>query len=390
MRKITRFTYVLAITVLIVGLSACDQLVSILSEKDMPQADGEISIGVVLPLTGRLATSFGEPISQGFELALEEINNTRLDDAQLAFITEDDESTVAGAVEAYKRLIAQGVPVLLGPATSSATKQVFPIAQENQVVAFSPTSAARGLSALGDFVFRTALATNVLIPSGIEVTHAKLEYKKVATMYDENDVFSTDSDEAVREALMERGVKVLTTETFQGGDTDFRAQLTRIKALEPDAIFVSSLSPEKPEILIQGREIGIPAAVPFILRTLTRVDVEAAGSAAEGAITFVGWSSIADTPGNQAFVENYTKKYGVVPNNYAARSYATLHILAEAIGNAQLTGSVVTDSMAIRDALANIMDFPTIFGIFSFDANGDAVYDPKVLVVKDGQLEIFE
>ena len=155
--------------------------------------------------------------------------------------------------------------------------------------------------------------------------------------------------------------------------------------MEPDAIFVSSLAPEKPGILIQGREIGIPADVPFILRTLTMVDVEAAGSAAEGAITFVGWSSTIDTPGNQAFVQNYTEKYGMEPNNYAARSYATLHILAEAIDNA-----ASTDSMAIRDALANIMDFPTIFGVFSFDANGDAVYDPKVLIVKNGQLEKFE
>ena len=391
-RRITRFTYVLAITVLIVGLSACDQLVSILSDDDMPETqDGAISIGVVLSLTGRFSTPFGQPIWQSFELALEEINNTRPNDAQLTFITEDDGSTVAGAVEAYKKLISQGVPVILGPATSSATEQAFPIAQENQVVAFSPTSAARGLSALGDFLFRAALTTDVLIPDGIRVTHTKLDYKKVATMYDENDVFSRDSDEAVREVLMERGVEVLTTETFQGGDTDFRAQLTRIKALEPDAIFVSSLSPEKPGILIQGREIGIPADVPFIVRTLTSADVEAAGAAAaEGAITFVGWSSVADTPGNHAFVENYRARYGMEPSNYAARSYAAVHILAEAIDNAQLTGSMATDSMAIRDALANIMDLPTIFGDFSFDENGDAVYEPKVLIVKNGQLESFE
>ena len=63
MRRITRFTYVLAITVLIVGLSACDQLVSILSDGDMPEIQGgEISIGAVLPLTGRLAISFGQPM----------------------------------------------------------------------------------------------------------------------------------------------------------------------------------------------------------------------------------------------------------------------------------------------------------------------------------------
>ena len=394
-RRITILVFVLAIAALIVGLSACentlDQVVTILSSDDTPQMEGEeISIGVVLPLTGRLAVAFGEPMGQGFELALKEINDAQLGDARIKFILEDDRSTVEGAIEAFAKLIDQGVPAILGPATSSATEKTFPIAQENHVVAFSPTSAARGLSAIGDFVFRAALTTDVLIPSGIKATHAKLGYKKVATMYDENDLFSTDGDEALREVLTENGVEVLTIETFRSGETDFSAQLTRIKALNPDAIFVSALSPEKPGIMIQARELGIPSTVPFIVRTLTTANVQAAGPAAEGAITFVGWSSTADTPGNRAFVQNYSARYGMEPNNYAARSYAAVYILAEAIGNAQLTGSMTTDATAIRDAMANIMDFPTIFGNFSFDANGDAVYDPKVLIVKNGQLENFE
>ena len=383
-RRITRFAFVLAIVLLIAGLSACDQIEQLLvpAPSEMEDLSEEISIGVVLSITGRLDSSFGGPMGQGFELALEEINNSQLGDRRIQLIIENDRSTVEGAVAAYNKLIHQdSVPVILGPATSSQTEAAFPIAQENGVVALSPTSAARGLSAIGDFVFRAALTTDVLIPSGIDTTSAKLGYKKAATMYDETDVFSTDSDEAVREALAVNTVEVLITETFQGGDTDFSAQLTRIKEVNPDVIFVSSLSPEKPGILTQARQLGIPDSVPFIIRTLTIADVQATGDAAEGAITFVGWASTADTPGNQAFVQNYSAKYGVEPNNYAARSYAALHILAEAIANAQST-----DSTAIRNAMANITDFDTIFGKFSFDAVGDAVYNPKVLIVENGQL----
>ncbi len=393
-RRFTPFAFVLAIALLIVGLSACDQIQQLLlpATPQMEGLSGEIPIGVVLSLTGRLASSFGRPMQHGFDLALEDINNSQLGDATIKFIIKDDRSTVEGAVEAYNKLIQQeGVSAILGPATSSATKEAFPVAQQNQVVAISPTSAARGLSAIGDFVFRVALTTDVLIPSGIKATHAKLGYQRVATMYDESDVFSTDSDEAVREVLAANGVKVLITETFQGGDTDqdgdidFSAQLTRIKEANPDVIFISALPPEKPGILIQGRALGIPDSVPFIIRTLTIADVQAAGDAAEGAITFVGWASAADTPGNHAFVQNYSAKYGVEPNNYAAQSYAALYILAEAIANAPSTNSTV-----IRDALANITDFDTVFGKFSFDAVGDAVYDPKVLIVVNGQLEVFE
>ena len=84
-------------------------------------------------------------------------------------------------------------------------------------------------------------------------------------------------------------------------------------------------------------------------------------------------------------MENYSAKFGMEPNNYAARSYTTLHILAAAIAKAQST-----DAAAIRDALASIRDLDTILGKFSFDANGDAVYDAKVLIVKDGELVLFE
>ncbi len=394
MSSITRFAFVMSIFVLIMGLSACDQLLQFLSDDQMTDAEvpqftdlsGDISIGVVLPLSGRLASSFGAPMNRGLQLALEEINRGQLGDARIRILVEDDLSTVDGAVAAYKKLIDQdGVSVILGPATSSMTKDAFPIAEENSVVAISPTSAARGLSAIGDYVFRVSLATDVLIPNGISATHAKLGYERAATMYDEADPFSVDSENALQEGLAGIGVEVLATETFESGATDFSAQLTRIMEVDPQIVFVSSLPPEKLGILTQAREIGIPITVPIVLRTLTAGDVEAAGSAAEGAMTFTEWASASDKPRNQAFVQNYTAKHGVKPSNYAARAYGALYVLAEAIANA---GS--TDAIAIRDALSYIGDLDTIFGNFSFNEVGDAVYDPIVLIVENGELKIFE
>ena len=385
-RKVTTFTFLFILTALIIGLSSCDRVSQIVqpTAPQMPEPSEEITIGVALPLTGRLTESFGKPIQRGFELALNEINAAHPSRAKLKLIIEDEQSTVEGAVEAFNKLIHQeNVSIILGPATSGQTEKAFPIAQENQIVAISPTSAARGLSAIGDFVFRVALTTGILTPSGIETTHIKLDYQKAATLYDEADPFSTDADAAVQEVLAAKGVEVLTTETFKSGETDFTEQLTRIQALNPDVVFVSSLPPEKLGILTQGHQLGISA--PFIVRTLTGADVQAAGAAAEGAMTFIGWGTAINTPGNQTFVQHYSAIYGVEPNNYAARSYATLHILAAAIANAQSS-----DAASIRDALANIRDFDTIFGKFSFDANGDAVYDAKVLIVKDGELVVFE
>ena len=386
-QRSTRLLFILAIVTLIAYLSACDQIgqLPVPAPPQMDGLSGEIPIGVVVALTGRFANEIGIPMHTGFELAREEINNSgMLGDAKITFITEDDRSE--SAVEAFNKLIHQdGVSAITGLAISDQAIHAFPIAQENGVVAFSSVSSASGLSTIGDFIFRAGLTIDVLIPSGVRITQGELGYTKAAILFDESDLYSISSYGGFIPALAENGVEVVTTETFQSGDTDFSTQLTRIMEANPEAIFVATLPPEMPLILTQGRELGIPDSVPFIIPEIAIEQVAAAGNAAEGVITFIGWSSLAATPGNAAFIQSYTETYEMQPNAWAAQSYATLHILAAAIAEAQST-----DSTAIRDALANTMDMDTILGQFSFDAVGDAVYDPQILIVKDGEFAVFE
>jgi branched-chain amino acid transport system substrate-binding protein len=376
----------------IAGMIGCERVKQVVKPAtQMEGLSGEISIGVVLPQTGDLGPGEFGPgalvMENSFNMALEEINQSQmLGEISLKFIIEDDMSTVEGAIGAFNKLIHQdNIPVILGVWTSHVAKSVFPIAQENQVVAFSPVVIASGLTAIGEFIFRTSHSTEVLIPAGVKVTHEKLGYQRVVTIADSVDFASRVSDEVHRKVFADNGIEVLTTETFETGDTDFSAQLTRIKELEPDAIFLSAQQIEVIRILTQGRELGIPADIPIISHVLSIDEIQSAGDAAEGAITFTSWVSTADTPGNQAFVQNYTARYGMEPSVWAAQPYAAVYILAEAIKNAQST-----DSKAIAAALAEIKDFDTILGKFSFDPNGDAIYDPVVLIVKDGKLEIFE
>ena len=385
MSRITVFAFVLAIVALILGFSACDQIQQLLlpTTPEMEELSGEIPIGMVYPITGRLAT-FALPIQRGFELALEEVNSSQIGDVKFKFIIEDDQSTIEGAVEAYNKLIQAGVPVIFGPTTSGQAEAAFPIAQRNEVVAFSSSSNASGLSALGDFIFRAGLTTDILLPAGVRVTHERLGYQQVALIYDEIDSYSIDSYEKFRDTLIESGVKILITETFQSGDTDFSAQLARIKEANPEVIFIAAQQPELIRIQVQGRQLEISAEVPFITSLIS--DVESAGAAAEGSISFAGWISTADTPGNQAFVQKYRATYESEPNAWTAQSYAAVYIVAAAIAEAQST-----DPAVIRDALANTKNFDTVLGPFSFDAVGDAVYAPIVLtIVENGDFQIFE
>ena len=381
--------YIFAIVVLVVSISGCERVDPFLHKP--PIDPTTITIGVVLPQTGQYgATDIGPGASvmlNSFELAREEINRSQLlGDASLQFIIEDDKSTVAGAEAAYYKLIHQDkVPVILGVWTSHVARSVFPIAQENGVVALSPVVTASGLAEIGDYIFRTYLPAEVLIPQGIRTTHALLNYQRVATIADTVDYASVVSNRVFRETLSDYDVEVLPNETFVTGDTDFTEQLTRIKALNPDAIFVSAQDVELVRILTQAREQGIPTEVPFFTLILSKDLIQSAGAAAEGTITFSsGWIDTAQTPGNQAFVTNYEARYGIPPSFWAAQSYASVFILAEAIRTAEST-----DAQGIAAALSQIKDFDTILGPFSFDAHGNGIYDPYVLIVNEGELEIF-
>ena len=387
MRGIITSTFVFTIFTLTVGLFGCDKIVSVVSNDEMPRiVSEEIPIGVVVALTGHHAEPYGLPMQRGFELAREEINT--LGDVNLTFITVDDMSSPDGAKAAVQHLVDQGVPAIVGLAISTHLKEAAPVAQENKVIAFSSVSSAAGLSAIGGFIFRTSLAVNISVPSGVMATQEKLGYKKVATIYDEIDVYSRSSNEMLRTVLEANGVEILIEETFQTGDTDFSQQLTNIMAMAPDALFISALSQEIAGILAQTPEVGFPDTIQVIAPDLTMDELQKAGEGAEGTIGFIGWSSISDAPGNQAFVRNYRAKYGIEPEPWAAQSYATLYVLANAIKTAQSA-----DATAIRDALAQTTDFPTILGklgSYSFNPDGDALYDQILMIVKDGELQFFE
>ena len=386
--RFTKFTYFIAIAALIAGLSSCDQFGELLPPAEIDDLNGEIRIGLSLPLSGDSADQYGFEMKRGFELARDEINNSgRLGDRQIRFIEMDDEGTQVGVLKAFDALIHEDeVPIITGITFSSQGRLAFPIAQQNGVVCFSSVASAASLGALGDYIFRAGLTTNVLNPYGVGVTHDALGYQQVATIYDENDTYSSVGHDDLLHALEARGVTVLKQAAIKTKQTDFTGELGQIMETNPEAIFISALAGEMTQILAQGHELGI--AVPFLVPDLTSQEVQNARSeaegAAEGAISFVNWVSYAETPGNQAFVDSYQAMHGFNPGPWAAQSYATLYILTEAIERAG-----TTNSADVRDALKTIMDFDTVLGSFSFDEDGEAVYNPKIQIVVDGELQAY-
>lgn len=391
MNYIRKITLLAVGVLLIAGLSACDELSSILADREMSgQIPDEILIGVVLPLSGKYVESPDDPTMQrylnGFLMARDEINEAQLTPIRLKFIIEDDQSTIEGALAAYNKLIHEDrVAAILGPASSTQVEMAFPVAEENQRVAIGPSSAAQGLSAIGDYVFRVNQPVDKLIPRGVRLTHERLGYRRVAKLVTSDDVYSKSADTIFAESLNAIGVEVLSTETVLLRAGDYTEQLTRLKELTPDAIFVSVQPFDMPEIMVQARQVGIDTTVPIIAPLLSSTEVQEAGDAAEGVITFAPWSIEAEIPKNKTFVRDFRAKYELEPNVFSALTYTSVYLLTNAISNARST-----ESDAIRDALADTKDFDTVLGRFSFDAVGDPVYDPIVLIVRDSVLEAFE
>lgn len=349
---------------------------------------GEIPIGAVWSMTGAAAV-YGSSQKNASELAVEQINKSgMLGAAKIKLITEDDRSTKEGAITAFDKLVKEyKVVAILGPTLSNSAKASDPIAQAAKVPVLAVSNTAGGIVEMGDYIFRDSLPEMLVQPNTIKETKNKLGYKKVAILYGNDDVFTKGGYDAFKKALNDQGIQILATETFNKNDSDFSAQLTKIKGLKPDAIIVSALAEEAAGIMSQGRQLGIPESVPFIGGNGFNSPklAQLAGPAAEGAITGAAWLISNDTPGNKDFVEAYHNKYGADPDQFAAQAYTGVYILANAIKTA---GS--SNPTAIRDAMAKIKDLDTVLGKFSFDANREPVHSPVVQVIKNGKFVLYK
>jgi branched-chain amino acid transport system substrate-binding protein len=261
------------------------------------------------------------------------------------------------------------------------------IAQQAGVPVLAISNTAKGITEIGDFIFRDSLTEAVVIPNTIRTAKEKLNIAKVAVFYGNDDAFTKGGYDAFKKALADAGIQVLSEQTFAKGDRDFSPQLTQIKGLNPDAIIVSALVEEASGIVIQARQLGIPTTIPIIGGNgfNSPALIKNAGPAAEGVMNGAAWNSASPLPMNQKFVETFTAKYGTPPDQFAAQAYAGVFIAHKAVTDA----GAAMERKAIRDALAKIKDFDTVLGKFSFTEGRDADHTPVVQVVKGGKFVVF-
>lgn len=348
----------------------------------------EAKIGFVLSMTGAAAV-YGSTQINGAKMAVEEINAAAgKDGLRITALFEDDASTPQQGINVFNKFIkADNVALLIGPTLSNTAQVTDRIAQQEGVPVLAVSNTVKGLTDIGDYIFRDSLTEAVVIPNTIKIAKEKLGVSKVAVLYGNDDAFTKGGYDAFKKALADAKIEILSEQTFAKGDRDFSPQLTQIKGKNPDAIIVSALAEEASGIVSQARQLGISKTIPIIGGNGFNSPsfMKNAGEAAEGVIVGAAWNSASSSPLNRKFVADFTAKYKNPPDQFAAQAYAGVYIAYEAIRKA---GSP-DNRKAIRDAMAQIRDFDTVLGKFSFTAVRDADHLPIVQQVKGGKFVVF-
>ena len=357
----------------------------------------DIKIGVAAALSGG-AAQYGSAIRNGFQLAADEINAAGgINGDKIVLTVEDEQGKKEDAINVFKKLIFQDkVLMTFGPTLSNSAQAADPIAQAAKTVAFGTSNTADGITSIGDYVFRNSVTEADVLPETLRVAIKNANVKKVAVLYGNDDVFTKSGYDNFKKALEDLKLPVTTTETFAKGDVDFKAQLTKIKATNPDAIVLSALLAEGAPIMVQARQLGI--TVPFIggngMNSVKVFDL--AKDRSDNLWVGSPWSFQNDTPENMAFIKAFNAKYKHDPDQFAAQAFDAMNVTAQALKSVKLSGALPADRASLRAALPAVT-WTGATGAFKFRRANDksgkpAGYDadqvPIVSVTRNGTFAI--
>ena len=340
----------------------------------------DIPVGEYASLTGSEAT-FGINSDNGVQLAAEEINNAGgVLGRKIKLVVEDDQSKPGQPSSAVKKLIdSDKVVAVIGEIASSRSLEAAPICQEAKIPMVSPGSTNPTVTEKGDYIFRVCFIDpfqgTVMAKFALDTLHAK----KVAILSDVTSDYSKGLSQYFTEYYKSHGGQIVIERSYSGSgkDKDFRAQLTAIKAAQPDAIFVPGYYTEAGLIGKQARILGLKVPLLGGDGWDSPKLAEIAGSALDGCYFSTHFSPADKNPKVQDFVKKYTAKYKAGPDGMAPLGYDAMMILADAIKKAG-----TTEGDKVRDALASVKNYDAVTGMISIDEKRNATKSAVVLEVE--------
>jgi len=351
-----------------------------------PAAGDTIKVGEFASLTGKEA-SFGQMSHHGTELAIDELNSRGGSlGKKLQLLTEDNQSKQGESKTIARKLISRdGIVALLGEVASGRSLEAAPVCQESHIPQISPSSTNPKVTEIGDYIFRVCFTDPLQGKVLARFAQKTLKVNKVSVLTDAASTYSVGLATYFKEAFTAAGGTIVDEQKYTGGDKDFKAQLTSIKASAPEALFVPGYYQDAGLIALQARELGITFPL-FGGDGWESHDLIAIGGAAvEGTYFSTHFSPEETNAAVQDFVKKFQARYNVLPDAMAALGYDAAMLLADAFKRAG-----TTDGPKVRDALAATKDFPGIAGDITIDEHRNARKPLVILQVKDGTFKLVE
>ncbi len=368
-----------------------------------PRAGGTIKVGVYGSLTGTTAT-FGESTKNGVTLATEQLNAAGgVAGKTNELFIEDDQSKAEEAATAVQKLIAQDrVVALLGEVASSRSLAAAPIAQQNGVPMISPSSTNPEVTRKGNFIFRACFIDPFQGTVMARFAAQNLGLKRVAILKDVKNDYSVGLAQFFTEEFQGRlGGTVTGEQAYNEGDSDFRSQLTALRANNPEAIFVPGYYTEVGLVARQARELGITAPLLGGDGWVSDKLLEIGGDALNGSYYSNHFANDQPSEALQKFITDYKAKYGSAPDAIAGLAYDAARLLYDSMARlhaadpeafAALDASQEADAEAqkaarakLREFINNVKDFTGATGVINFDAERNPVKPAVVIAVEGGQ-----
>lgn len=346
-----------------------------------------IKVGANLEMTGGSA-SYGISSKNAIELAFKEINEKGgINGKQLELVVADNKSEAAEATNAMQKLVSQdNVVAVIGPNLSSSVIAASAINNSAKVLDIAPmatnpyVTVDQASGKTKDFNYRTCFIDPFQGTVMAKFATAELGVGNAAVLIDNSSDYAKGLAQFFKENFVKEGGAVTAEESYLQKDTDFKATLTKIKATNPDFLYVPGYYQEVGLIVKQARELGMNMPIAGGDGWDSAKMPEIAGAAALNNTYFSSLYSPEDSSDiNKNFVAAYEKAYGQKPDVFAALSYDSALLVAEAIKNA---GSI--EPAKISEAMAKINGFSGVSGSVTFDDKHNPVKSAVILEYKDG------
>jgi branched-chain amino acid transport system substrate-binding protein len=358
-----------------------------------------IKIGINAPLTGDIP-KVGEGTKYAAEMWLEDINAAGGLDVggtkyEVETVIEDNESKGESAAAANTKLITQDeVLAIVGP---QASKQAVPaggVANDQETPMISPWSTNPNTTLDRPWVFRGCFLDPFQGPVAANFATDEFGFTQAAVLYDVASDYPKGLAEYFKQAwedLYGEG-SVVAFESFTTGDTDFSAQLTKIIDSGAEFFFTPQYYNEVALIVQQAHELGWDKPILGSDSWGSAETVKLCGEDCYGAFFSTHYAAAGAKGATKEFIDRYNEAHGYVPDDVAALTWDSLHIIQRAIQDCgEITGDIKTDRKCVRDALAKIKNFDGITGQMTFTEEGDPIKCAVIVKISDaGEFEFYK